>query len=254
LQNHNQYCLIMPDKKQKVKELFWHSCDNFTELLNFKRITTEAYKSHIQRKVPENFTSERERISKMKDDFSDKMKTIAYPSIIYKTSLIYAVSSFEVFLNKFLTILYEEEPRALKNNTKSMTYEEILSHSSFKSLKKKMILSVLHDFFYKSIAEQFTLMNKKFGFKLDFNKSKSTIFDKSVNLETLTEIFSLRNIILHNDSIVNDIFIKNNPASRYKIGDKIVLDSEFTHNKIYYLLQMVTKLCYTILDEDKQKK
>lgn len=108
-------------------------------------------------------------------------------------------------------------------------------------------------FFYKSISEQFIIINKKFGFKLEFNKAKSTIFDKLVNLETLTEIFSIRNIILHNDGIVNDIFVKNNPASKYKLGDKIILDSEFTHNKIYYLLQMITKLCYSILDDNKQK-
>lgn len=243
----------MSNKKEKIKELFHHTFDNFTELLNFKRITTDAYKSHLKNKLPANFNSERESISKMKEDFTDKMKTITYPSIIYKTTLIYAVSSFEVFLNKFLIIIYEEEPRTLKSNAKSMTYEEILSHSSFKSLKGKMISSVLHDFFYKSISEQFIIINKKFGFKLEFNKAKSTIFDKLVNLETLTEIFSIRNIILHNDGIVNDIFVKNNPASKYKLGDKIILDSEFTHNKIYYLLQMITKLCYSILDDNKQK-
>jgi hypothetical protein len=243
----------MLNKKEKVKELFHHSFDNFTELLNFKRITTDAYKSHLKNKLPDNFNSERERISKMKEDFTDKMKAISYPSIIYKTTLIYAVSSFEVFLNNFLTIIYEEEPRALKSNAKSMTYEEILSHSSLKSLKRKMISNVLHDFFYKSISDQFEIINKKFGFKLDFNKSKSTIFDKSVNLETLTEIFALRNIILHNDGIVNDIFLKNNPNSKFNIGDRVVLDSEFTHNKIYYLLQMITKLCYSILDDNKQK-
>lgn len=243
----------MLTKKEKIKELFQHSFENFTELLNFKRITTEAYKSHLKNKLPVNFKSEREKLNKMKEDFTDKMKAVTYPSIIYKTTLIYAVSSFEVFLNKFLTALYEEEPRALKNKSKTMTYEEILSHKSFKLLKQDMISSVLHDFFYKSISDQMTAINQKFGLKLDFNKSKSTIFDKSVNLETLTEIFSLRNIILHNDGIINDIFIKNNPNSSFKLNDKIKLDSEFTHNKIYYLLQMVTKLCYSILDDNKQK-
>lgn len=241
----------MITKKELIKELFHNTANNITELISFKRITTEAYQSHAKNKLSSNFTSERKKIENVRSDMYDHLKAVNYPTVIHKTSLIYAVSAFEVFLNKFLTILYDAEPRAIKNNAKSLTYEEILSYTSFKSLKQKMISNILHDFFYKSIAEQITIMDKKFGFKLIFDDTKSTIFDKHVNLTTLTEIYSIRNIILHNDGIINDIFIKNNPSSTYKLGDVIELESEYTHNKIYYLFQIMTKLCYVILGETR---
>lgn len=238
----------MSTKKKKVKDLFESTAENLSELFTFKRITTEAYENLAKNKSLSNIKSVKEEFESVKNEMLDHIKAVSYPAVIHKTTLIYAVSAFEIFLNKFLTILYEAEPRALKNNSKSLTYEEILSHISFKSLKQKMIANILHDFFYKAIADQMTIMDKKFGFNLIFDDTKSTIFDLHVNLTTLTEIYSIRNIILHNDSVVNEIFIKNNPKSVYKLGDIIKLESEYTHNKIFYLFQIMTKLCFVVLD------
>ncbi|MCW3073509.1 MAG: hypothetical protein JWP69_578 [Flaviaesturariibacter sp.] len=240
----------MATKQERVKALWEVTLKTYTEVFAFNKITTAAYKTHYQRQFRKD---EREEVSNYHHFVAEKAKTLKLPPIVHKTSIIYGVSAFEVFFKKFLIILYQSEPRALKNSSRTLTYEEILNCSTMKSLQSKMIATILHDFFYKSIAEQIDLVTKKFGFKFKFNAEKSTIFDTNINIERLTEIFSLRNIILHNDSEINEIFVEKNPTSKYKLGDKLVFQAEDTLELLYYLLQIVTKLSYQVLGEKKKK-
>lgn len=234
----------MAEQLQPFKDLFWSSCEELTELLAFKSITTAAYNSHYKHHKLADANATKEEIEKYRKVIIDNSRLLLYPPIIYRTTLIYAVASFEAFLNKLLFLLYEHEPRALKSNLKAMSYEEILSCNSIKSLRGKMINTVLHELSYKSISDQMLFINKKFGFDLIFSDTPSTLFDNNISLPKLTEIFSFRNIILHNSGEVNELFIKNNPNSKYKIGHKIILNHDETHSMVFYLLEMITKLSY----------
>jgi len=235
----------MKDVKQKARDLYSISSEEITEVFSFNRITTAAYKTHFN--VSNKIEANESDLEAYRKKILEHAKSLLYPSVIFKTSLIYGVAAFEVFLNKFLFILFEAEPRALKTSSKTMTYEEILSFKSFKLLKEKMINTVLHELFYKSIAEKITFVNKKFGFNLHFTEEKSTIFDTNINVPKLTEIFSLRNIVLHNNAIVNEVFLKNNKNNKYKLGEQLRFDAETTHEMIFYLFEVMTKLSYQIL-------
>lgn len=62
----------------------------------------------------------------------------------------------------------------------------------------------------------------------DFSETKhpDIFFSTKINLIELTEIFSVRNVIIHNQGIVSKVFVENNRNLKFKVGDQINLDSD----------------------------
>ena len=116
---------------------------------------------------------------------------------IFKYCFINIIARTDAFLNDIARSIYlwkkpdlreEEREKAILN----------FSHSSFKSKLKHL--------------------KKEFGLAFpDIEEKESTI----------VELFSTRNIILHNNCLVNETYLKINQDSKLKVGDKKAVDEEY---------------------------
>lgn len=140
--------------------------------------------------------------------FKDLNQSICkYESDIYTFCFINLIARTEAFLNDILETLYLIQR---DNLTDEIRNKRILkfSHSSFKDKMK----------FLKS------------NFNLTFPLIEEHDSD-------IIELFSTRNIILHNNGVVNETYLKINESSKFELGVKRVINEEYL--KLTFVLLII---------------
>jgi len=181
------------------------------EVLDVKKGFTKSEQKEID--AFRNFLDYKKRKKKRQNTFSFKSKklqqidiskkfiplftrTPQYKEFIRKMALIKLVSDFENFLKKVIKACYKKQIKCLNNSERSMFIKDIINFSNIDDLKNQIIDSETTKLFYKDIEE----INKylKLKFNLDLSKNR--------NWNKFKEIYYGRNILVHNNGIVNDIY------------------------------------------------
>lgn len=159
---------------------------------------------------------------KLFNDLNSKIPE--YESEVFVTALINFIARTEAFLNDLLEILFLWKKKSLISN-KNLSYKEIIESENIddliKTIREKEILEFSHSSFKDKIAY----------FKTKFN----LIFpDLDNSLEQIIEMFTTRNIILHNNEIVNETYLKINKNSNLELGSKRNIYKDYSHNVYIY--------------------
>lgn len=149
-------------------------------------------------------------------------KITSYKTEIYTFCFINLIARTEAFLNDVLESLYkwkDGETTGELNN--AMNEKTILkfSHSSFND--KIKFLKNNFDLTFPSIEEH--------------NSS-------------IIELFTTRNIILHNNGIVNATYLKFNPDSKFELGTKRIIDTEYLKLTIVLLILIAKSIEEKIIE------
>jgi len=139
-----------------------------------------------------------------------------FESNVLNNGLVISFAFFESFLNDSFRLIYDVKPQQLKTKKKSIDYETLFSFSNFQDLKMKILDDEVFDFSGKPL-------NKRFKFFRKWGVTISKKYEKKiVNAE------QIRHIIIHNNSIVDQTFLKNTKRRDLEIGEKYSLTiSEF---------------------------
>ena len=131
--------------------------------------------------------------------------------------IVSIASSYDMYLSMLLqrVIINKKMFGLIK---KDLSLSEVLKYSSQESLVSACVEEKISELMRKSHKQQIEWIEK--SFKIDIINSFS-------EWKTIFEFFQIRNIIVHNDGIVNQIFIdelkKNGISSdKYKLGEKIL--------------------------------
>jgi len=159
--------------------------------------------------------------------FEQKIKNLpSYSKLVHSMTVVYAVSKFESFLTDCYDQLLNWNQNVLKTS-KQISYKEALEFKSidelFQALKDREVL----EFSFLSFAQKMQVLEKKFNINYSSNE---------VNIETITEILTTRNIHLHNNGFINEVYLKNNLNTNYKIGDERIIDIEYSIHVISELM------------------
>jgi hypothetical protein len=157
-----------------------------------------------------------------------KITTKKYPTIIYTMSVIYMLAIFEALLMDCYGLLSRFYIKNLISSKKQLTYEEVISRSDLEDLHDFIIEKELMAFSFKNIADQ--LESIQLTFKLNFSYKRKSGVRNNWNLNKisdLSEMFSTRNIVLHNNGLVNAKYLIDNPQSKLKIGDRRKIDRSY---------------------------
>ncbi|RNI40066.1 hypothetical protein EFY79_01835 [Hanamia caeni] len=228
---------------QNLDELFLDTVLELTELSSFKTSTEAGYEL-MEKKYKERYQALLDNLSNSgKRTFLDLIRiklSVTQDGLhnlegkkeqfiyrINKSLIIHACSVFDYFLNQTLFLILSNNPQLLSNEKRTIQYHELVKYSK-EELIQSTIERFIHELSYKSISERIRQMNSMFNLELDFTEIQQPdiFFSSNINLIELTEIFSIRNIIIHNQGIVNKLFVDNNTSSKYKVGDQINLDSD----------------------------
>lgn len=154
--------------------------------------------------------------------------------IVIKSLFIYGVSIFENVLIDVLKEFYKAFPEKMPESKLELTKEQILNESE--TLSEKLLDHSINKLAYGSLEKFISEFTKKVNI--------SNIDDESI--AQLIEIKETRNLMIHNNLIVNTIYLSRCKSSCVRakldmINKELPFDKDYTYKSI--------QLCLYILDK-----
>lgn len=161
--------------------------------------------------------------------------------IILEGLFVLAVSTFEISINDILRIILKNFPEKLDKTIEKISKEDLLEGSLLDSIIESKIIGVS----YKNLSDIFTFFFKITG--IDKNIISEDLFDN------LLEIKATRNLLLHNNLVINDIYTKtagkkirqpDNGNQRLKIDQDYLFESIICLREILNTFKIKLELKY----------
>jgi hypothetical protein len=138
------------------------------------------------------------------------LKISSYETDIYTFCFINLIARAEAFLNDILETLYVWKDG---ESTEQLTNE----------VREKTILNFSH----LSFKDKIKFLNKKFNLNFPLIEDHNS---------SIIELFSTRNIILHNNGYINATYLKINEDSKFALGTKRIVNREYLKLTIILLI------------------
>lgn len=150
-----------------------------------------------------------------------------YSRIFLEMVVQRSVDDFLLYLARLLRIIFTAQPSALKSS-ETIRIEEILEYSSLDDLLSHIAERKVDRLAYKSVSELSTELERSLGLSLVSSDS---------DLRRLVDIVETRNLITHNDAIVNLRYIERTRSSLAE-GIRIPLDVDDAFSTIVFLREI----------------
>ncbi len=151
---------------------------------------------------------------------------------------VFNMDIFESWIMDLIRIKLLNYPKSFPLNkseevfdNKNISVKLIKDATTLDDLWEKIIDEYIYKIGYKDIGKHLELLSKHYNIKI----KKNDIFGN------INEFSLRRNIIVHNKMIVGKIYMnKAGKFARYKLGDKILLDSNSLFEQTDLLLRFIT--------------
>lgn len=144
--------------------------------------------------------------------------------ILYRGSLLLLVTYFENLIAGVFKENFVKYPQRIALNEKSVSYKVLTEVNDIEEIKNILIDQEVTNKMYESLTDWKTYFKK--NIKLDL-KAWEDGFD------ALQEIIARRNLYVHNNGIINNIYINLvNGVSKDSIGEDLNLDREYVDKAI----------------------
>lgn len=146
--------------------------------------------------------------------------------LLYKSSLISLISSIEWFLCQIFKVYFEKFPDALGGNDKVFSLNDLKAFGSIEDSVKALVEAKVENIMRGSFEDWIKFLKQNVRLSMGY-------LDR--HIEELSEVFQRRNIIVHNGSRVNSIYIsKVSPRLRTKlsIGQDLEIDESYLGESI----------------------
>ncbi|MBD8840071.1 hypothetical protein IFU39_19870 [Paenibacillus sp. CFBP 13594] len=231
---------------QKSDQKFVESLDNAIELLIRKKINPSEFNDHnekfeeLEEKLKEKFNLEIDLeepetakvtmtgglTGKIKDQFESYKLNKNQVNILYQSSLISLATFFELLVASIIKKRLFDYPSALNIDERSLTLEEIRKLGSFENAEIYLIENEVEQIMRKNILDWIEYMKKNY-------KSKF-LFLTDIEAK-LFEVFQRRNLFVHNEGIVNNIYlsrVNQDLVKDFSLGKKIIITNEYMDETI----------------------
>jgi len=175
---------------------------------------------------------------------SAKSSSSQYPDVTYRMSFVYLVALFDAFLSDVFSQVARARPNLLKSSKKQVSYDKLLEFGSFEALIEFIASRELNELSYKSMKDQADYYRDRFGVALD---------DSGVPVSELIELRSTRNLLVHNNGVVNQIYLELVPNSTYRAGDYVKLDASYFDQAVRSLKEVAAFITEKLIEKHANK-
>jgi hypothetical protein len=182
---------------------------------------------------------------------NDATKTRKHIDLMYNNSLISLLSSVEWFFSQILHFYYDKFPATSGISKKTMTLADLKTFGSIEDAEKYLIDVKIEEILRGSFDSWITVL------KSELNLSMAYIDPIK---EELIEIYQRRNLLVHNGSVINSIYISKvdeNLRKNKKVGDKLQVDKDYLDNAICKLqksfILIASELWKSLDKNDKER-
>lgn len=149
------------------------------------------------------------------------VKLVEQPKILNDSTLMMILVRYEEAIMGIFRYILGKYPNAYLND-KTITYADLINmDSDIKEIKNKFIEKEIDEFMRQPISDWYNIFSTKH--KADF-KFDNNLFEK------FKEIYYRRNLVVHNQGVVNEIYLKNvcsDVAEDLNCNDKLEVDKEY---------------------------
>lgn len=150
---------------------------------------------------------------------------------MFDSELMSIIIGFENVISKLFYVLIKKFPECYINS-QTITYSELVKNKSIEEIKEKIVVDQV-DFYMRS--------NIFYWFKTLNDKHKFNIEDECDFYNYFIEGYYRRNIIVHNEGIVNKDYLKM-IKSDYKEGEELTCSKEYLNNVMDSSIYVVLKI------------
>lgn len=183
-------------------------------------------------------------ISKTIDAFRKLERLIQsdVPKILETSLFLGLFSSYDAFTGDLLKSIYIKKPELFNNLNRSIQLSEVVKFESFDEMKNSLLLEEIEDFRRNSYVEQFEKLEKTFDLKLK----------EFEHWSQFVECGQRRNLITHNDGIVNEHYLNICVKEGYifsepvSVGDKLTLSASYLQQSCELMMEVAFKLGETL--------
>ena len=148
---------------------------------------------------------------------SEYSKLIERPQILNDSTIIMLLVRYEEAISGLLKYLINKYPVAYLSE-KTITYAEFISMSSdITDIKERFIEKEVEDIMRQPLSDWYEIFRAKHKAQFDV---------KSEEFIKFKEIYYRRNLVVHNQSIVNEIYLSN-VDTELKKGDELNIDKSY---------------------------
>jgi hypothetical protein len=163
-------------------------------------------------------------------------------SAVPRSFVVTLVSEFDAFLSAILRTFYSLHPESLSSSQRTMTYAELTEFPSIEAAREHVLEKDIETFLRSSHTEQFDTLENKVGISLRKNLAI---------WPTFIELTERRNLFVHNQGVVNRLYIDNCKRAGYDCsgvskGDTLEVSSHYFATAHETLHELGVKLAHVL--------
>lgn len=128
------------------------------------------------------------------------------------------VEVFDYYISQMLRIIFTQRPEILKASDHSILMSEVLQCTDITEIIQRVSEKKIQELSYKGLSDIIKYLNS--SLKLGFD-------EKIPQYQDALEVFQARNIIVHNSSIINEVYLQKTNRKDIKIGEKYPLTENY---------------------------
>lgn len=157
--------------------------------------------SEIQKEIERWKNKEPEKYKKLDNRLQEALgQPPAHGKLVRRGALMMLMSFWEILIPSLVKLYYSSYPSALNSKERVLTLQELHNLGTMENAQNKLISDEADFVVRKSIQEQL----KYFSSRLKVNLSPLNLY-----LNKLVEIAQRRNLLVHNNGVVNEIYLSN---------------------------------------------
>ena len=160
---------------------------------------------------------------KIRSEYKKNSAVQKQKDILYSGTLMLLVTYFENTVAKIFRIDFQRHPGRMSLENKTVAYSILEMSENIQEVRDHLIDIEVNNLMYKSASEWITYLKKNLKLNLDYVTEK---------LPELKEIIARRNIIVHNDGIVNNVYLSQVKDEDLKKGDKLTVSRSYIDSAI----------------------
>lgn len=144
--------------------------------------------------------------------------------ILYSGSLMLLITYFENLISKIFYKDFSMHPQRISLNTKCVSYKILEDIGNINDIKNHLIEEEVTAMMYKSFADWISYFQNNMKLKLSY---------MDINYKIINEIIARRNLFVHNDGVVNTIYLnKVGEGCTLNKGDIVNIERAYIDNAI----------------------
>ena len=232
------------------------------EMTKFQETRKALLKLAVKALIPENkrilrmkknlIQKELGNIRKELNNIMDQFKKVR--SYISEMIFSSAINNFILFTSNIITITHKIEPKLLVKNegNKDTQKSKVNLSSLIENEKDELIEEITNKFVRKIMYQNFTNINQFLKSRLKINMFRK----RGNNLEKVQHYINIRNLLTHNNGVIDEKFIKNVKGLEKKafaVGEKITIDKKILKELLDLLINIATDTYEQLIEIYKMK-